>query len=318
MLAAEVERDLRLPAMRRHVGGVVYRDVNGNGRRDDGEPGVPGVIVRRADTAATTDRAGRYRFIGAAFEPPTLDITSIPAGLVHRGARAADYSRGDFGLTPVSAVRVTIALAAGDELRVTDTELAAVQVFATDTSGRSWLARTLRAGDAVFEGMPPGHYTLSVHGTASREPLTVQETPPPLDIADGVPAPPIRLVLRVRPLVVRQFAQTNAVSEDTTGRKGGASADRRGDTGPAGQRSGARMTYVIQVGAFETQDDAERFARRLFDRGFHATPVAESSRFRVLVGPYATRALAEAGLKSLRSVGVQGRIRDTRGTRGGE
>lgn len=40
--------------------GVVFEDRNGNGRRDDGEPGLPGVRVSNQREVAVTDRSGRW------------------------------------------------------------------------------------------------------------------------------------------------------------------------------------------------------------------------------------------------------------------
>ncbi len=42
------------------VRGYVYEDLNGNGRRDDGEPGVPGVGVSNGRAVVTTDAQGAY------------------------------------------------------------------------------------------------------------------------------------------------------------------------------------------------------------------------------------------------------------------
>lgn len=55
------------------VGDRVWRDDNGNGIQDPGEPGLPGVVVRLFDAAfrpaaeALTDTQGRYRFSGLTY-----------------------------------------------------------------------------------------------------------------------------------------------------------------------------------------------------------------------------------------------------------
>lgn len=43
------------------LSGTVYEDLNGNGHRDPGEPGIPGVIVSNGRALETTDGDGRYR-----------------------------------------------------------------------------------------------------------------------------------------------------------------------------------------------------------------------------------------------------------------
>lgn len=65
--------------------GTVFLDLNGNGRHDEGEPGVPGVRVYLANgSLAVTDSAGRYSFYGL---PPVtqvvrLDELTLPAAAV--------------------------------------------------------------------------------------------------------------------------------------------------------------------------------------------------------------------------------------------
>ncbi len=49
------------------VRGVVYLDRDGNGRRDDGEPGVEGVRVTDQVTVARTDAQGRFAFDSRAY-----------------------------------------------------------------------------------------------------------------------------------------------------------------------------------------------------------------------------------------------------------
>ncbi|MEM1331494.1 MAG: calcineurin-like phosphoesterase family protein [Planctomycetota bacterium] len=47
-------------AAKEHAKGVVYKDLNSNGVRDAGEPGLPGVRVSNGVEFATTDDSGRY------------------------------------------------------------------------------------------------------------------------------------------------------------------------------------------------------------------------------------------------------------------
>ena len=44
------------------VTGVVYHDANADGRRDDGEPGLAGVMVSDGETLRRTDADGAYTF----------------------------------------------------------------------------------------------------------------------------------------------------------------------------------------------------------------------------------------------------------------
>jgi hypothetical protein len=48
------------PAVAETARGVVFEDLNGDGRRDDGEPGLPGVRVSNGRTVIETDSKGSY------------------------------------------------------------------------------------------------------------------------------------------------------------------------------------------------------------------------------------------------------------------
>ena len=59
------------------LGGVVYDDRDGDGRRDRGEPGVAGVLLSNGRALAETDAAGRYRI---AVAPGQTVFAIKPAG----------------------------------------------------------------------------------------------------------------------------------------------------------------------------------------------------------------------------------------------
>jgi hypothetical protein len=82
IFGARVERARTLPMIRGPgTSGYVYRDLNGNQRRDDGEPGVAGVIVRRDGQSAVADANGRYHVGGDVRRQVTVDEASLPDGL---------------------------------------------------------------------------------------------------------------------------------------------------------------------------------------------------------------------------------------------
>jgi len=57
--------------------GVVFEDLNGNGQRDDGEPGISGVVVSNQDDVVVTDQQGRY---GLPVTDDTILFVSKPSG----------------------------------------------------------------------------------------------------------------------------------------------------------------------------------------------------------------------------------------------
>jgi len=78
---------------RARVVGRVYRDLNGNGRHEPDEPGLPGVRLRVGSRGVTTDSLGRYSawdlvpFEATSVEVDTLSIDDplwVPAALVYR------------------------------------------------------------------------------------------------------------------------------------------------------------------------------------------------------------------------------------------
>ncbi|MBK8058327.1 MAG: metallophosphoesterase [Gemmatimonadetes bacterium] len=68
----------------RTIGGVVYLDRNANGRRDTGEPGVPGVAVSDQDSVVVTGADGAYRLTSAL--RTGIVFASIPDGYRQKGA----------------------------------------------------------------------------------------------------------------------------------------------------------------------------------------------------------------------------------------
>ncbi|HEU0013997.1 MAG TPA: SdrD B-like domain-containing protein [Longimicrobium sp.] len=99
----------------RVVVGKVWVDLDGDGRQEAGEPGVPGVEVWTEDgEVVTTDREGRYTFpnLRTGDHALRLDTLALPAGagVARRGDEiqrvrldAWTLPRGDFRLVPRSA-----------------------------------------------------------------------------------------------------------------------------------------------------------------------------------------------------------------------
>jgi hypothetical protein len=94
--------------------GFVYKDLNGDGVRQAGEPGIAGMVVTTIDgKSATTDANGFYSIKSVAGKRValTLDNAKIPYGYAPTGAvrREVDIIQDktqsvDFGLTPRSEI----------------------------------------------------------------------------------------------------------------------------------------------------------------------------------------------------------------------
>jgi hypothetical protein len=122
------------------IGGVKYEDLNANGRRDPGEPPLPGVTIRLAPAAggagqtATTDVNGNFLFTGVA--PGNYVLTeTVPAGFTQTEPASA-----------TGAINVTLA------------------------SGGSSIANTFGNFRGILTGTISGVKFLDVNGNGVRDP----------------------------------------------------------------------------------------------------------------------------------------------------
>ena len=94
------------------VTGIVYKDKNGNGRKDPGEKGMPDIKVRAGERDAVTDKDGKYRIeVRGKRVLVTPVMETMPAGFVFSTPSffRVDILQGmaqrvDFGLTTQSGI----------------------------------------------------------------------------------------------------------------------------------------------------------------------------------------------------------------------
>jgi hypothetical protein len=94
--------------------GQVFKDIDGDGVRQENEPGMPGMVVVASDgKEAVTDEEGMYRIKGVTGKKVSLLLESskIPYGFAPSNAASQDFEikqgksqRADFGLVPRSDV----------------------------------------------------------------------------------------------------------------------------------------------------------------------------------------------------------------------
>jgi hypothetical protein len=157
--------------------GIVYEDMNQNGRRDDGEPGVPGVVVRRGESRATTNARGAYRLPSNARGRSTIEQASLRAGLIADPSIASDtVERLDLAVVPTGTVTVQLELVPDDNGRVPDVDLEPAIVVLRDAHGFEWVARRTSKTAAVFDGIPVGAYEMRFDFSRLREPLRAPDT----------------------------------------------------------------------------------------------------------------------------------------------
>lgn len=200
MYVVALNRELRLPRLSsRATRGVVFRDLNGNGRREAGEPGFQGVVLRRGSDVAMTDARGEFSLPGDDRAPFDLDARSLPVGWLAPSTVLEPGTR-RIGILAVSPLTVDLVLGEADSVRANVADLSRVMVIARDSTGREWLARRDTRTTAVFDALPPGRYVLEIDASASREPFRAVEDLPPVRVIAGRPLPRLRIAVRARAL----------------------------------------------------------------------------------------------------------------------
>ena len=210
IFGARFEHALTVPMLRTPgTSGYVYEDLNGNQRREDGEPGVPGAIVRRGGETAVADAAGKYRVAGDPKQPVSIDDASLPDGWSASGA-----GRGDLSVSLSTTAEVELVVAPRSGISAVQVDLSKAHVLARDSAGGEWAAMMTGPTTATFQSLPVGTYKLDFDLSELSEPL-VPRGPLPLLIVTGKDSKSITITLDPRPIRMwsapskRGSAQTN-------------------------------------------------------------------------------------------------------------
>lgn len=199
-----IDRTSLVPRLLSGARNQVFRDDNGNGRRDRHERGVGGVVIRCGGRLVQTDTDGRF---SCAEREQMLDARTVPVGLLAPSMAIA------FG-TPVALrivrpVRVALTLSGNDTLRLRAAILTDAVVFARDSAGGLWYARADTSGQFVLEALPQGRYHIGVDATSLEEPLSMTDAEPVVQIG-GADAPELVTIgMRARPIRVKTFDATS-------------------------------------------------------------------------------------------------------------
>jgi hypothetical protein len=213
IFGARFEHSINLPMIRTPgSSGYVYRDLNGNGRRDVGETGVPGVVVRRGSETAVTNADGKYRLGGDERQFVVVDDPSLPDGW-----SAAGSSRGDVAVILSSSAEVELVVASRSGISDVHVDLAKAHIIARDAAGREWAARMTGPTTATFDALPVGTYTLDFDLSELSEPL-VPRAPVPLMIVTGRDLKSVTITLDPRP--IRMWPHSTAPKSGSSGADG--------------------------------------------------------------------------------------------------
>ena len=150
------------------VAGVMFLDRNADGRRDPGEPVVPGVRVQVGTGSARSDADGRYRvwdLVPFVPMPLVIDSTTVPSPLWIPTVRHASIEAGPNRFESVDIPLVTGGVLEGRVAwpRQGATSLPPVPLIITDAHG-AVVARTetFSDGEFVIVGVRPGTLTVRI------------------------------------------------------------------------------------------------------------------------------------------------------------
>jgi hypothetical protein len=198
-----VDRTSVLPRLLSGARNQVFRDDNGNGRRDRQERGVAGVVIRCGARLVQTDGEGRF---SCAEREQLLDARTVPVGLL-APTMAVSYGA-PVALRVVRPVHVALTLTGSDSLRLRAMMLTDAVVFARDTAGGVWYARTDDRGQFVLDAIPTGRYTIGVDASALEEPLSMTDAEPVVQIGGAQTPELVTISMRARPIRVKTFDAT--------------------------------------------------------------------------------------------------------------
>jgi len=195
----EHSASITVPGLAQTHGGVVYQDFNNNQRRDSGEPGMSGVLVRRGMETSVTDTEGRYHFPGGTGDVQ-LDSRSLASGWIAASARTSSRDNTpDLPVVATGQLDVSIGLRDG----ASSVTLGSVAFTIADAAGRTWVIRPGADGIARVDALPLGHYIVRAEADESSEPL-VMAGPVQVDITPAQPRARVEIAASRRPIRLYQ------------------------------------------------------------------------------------------------------------------
>ena len=201
ILAVRLQRGFTLGWLSRSPStrGYVYDDRNANGIRDADEEGLGGVMVRRGDQSAITDRSGRFTLPGTDRIALEVDPASLPSGMVAPSQLPTPGQRStELGVVPTGAVAIHLVRTADELGRLPQVDLGLLAVVARDEHGAEWYLRADSSGVVHYDALPPARYTFVADFSGTSERLRQIGDPVVLDLRPGENLPPLEIRFTVR------------------------------------------------------------------------------------------------------------------------
>lgn len=155
---------------------AVFEDLDGDGVRDPGERGVPGVAVRFDNFRFQSARDGSFKVPNSLRGRLRVDAATLPSGLVIHPRVAGDtVERRDIPLVPTARVTVELYFVLDDEGRAPRVDLATADVWLRDADGFEWVGRYIGEGRFLFPDVPIGSYTMRTSTARMAEPVRIEE-----------------------------------------------------------------------------------------------------------------------------------------------
>lgn len=189
-----------LRAMSRGTSGVVYQDLNANGRRDEGEPPVSGIVLTSGTESVASDTRGRFSFASVRKGDVRLDVRSLPLGFVaSRSVRSAGEVL-EFGIVPTSTLTARIVLGVDAFGRRVELPMDRFVIVATDATSREWRTIVSAEGVGRIDALPPGEYAVRVEPVRVDESLDMTGATATVRVDPLNPTATVNLTVLPRPL----------------------------------------------------------------------------------------------------------------------
>lgn len=222
-LSAGVQQGLPLPLPLRRpaaASGVVFEDLDGNGRKEGDEPGLDGVMLRMGFERTVSRTDGSFEFRDAEPGPIEVDPRSLgddfaPAS----GYRVPPSGTVEIGLYRAGGLRVTAFLDANaDGVWDADELPAAAISVSLSRDDEPWVMQTGPDGAVFLSSVPPGTYLIRVDGQS----LPSRALPPEIRSVEvrGGEMTEVRVPIPMRQISFTQFGEagpcggTAAVCDD--------------------------------------------------------------------------------------------------------